>query len=91
MSKKKPIGIYDGYLKEIPSTDVLDATIASFTHEQGSPSATWVITHNLNTFPVVTVKDSAGSVVLGTTTYDSENQVTLTFTGTFGGTAYLKS
>lgn len=58
-------------------------------HVQGSASATWVITHNLGKYPVATVIDSAGSEVEGDLTYDSLNQITITFSAGFSGDAYL--
>ena len=58
--------------------------------DQSSPSSTWVVVHNLNKFPSVTVVDSAGSPALGTVTYDSMNQLTIDFDGAaFSGRAYL--
>lgn len=58
-------------------------------YDQISPSATWVITHNLGKNPSVTVIDSGGSVVFGAITYNSLNQLTLEFSGAFAGSAYL--
>lgn len=60
-----------------------------FTHLQKSASRTWVIQHNLNTFPSVTVVDSAGNVVCGEVHYNNANQVTIEFTAAFSGKAYL--
>jgi hypothetical protein len=62
---------------------------ANFVFEQNSPSAQWVINHNLYKFPSVTVVDSANNVVYGEVVYDSETQITLTFAGPFSGKAYL--
>lgn len=61
----------------------------NYVHDQGTPSATWVIVHNLGGFPNVTVVDSAGTEVVGNVVYDSATQVTVTFTNAFGGKAYL--
>ena len=58
-------------------------------HDQGNAAASWVVTHNLNKFPSVTVVDTAGSVVLGQVTYNSASQVTLTFRSSFAGKAYF--
>jgi hypothetical protein len=58
-------------------------------HPQGSPSATWTITHVLGGRPSVTVVDTAGTVVIGEVTYNSNTQVTVTFTSAFSGFAYL--
>lgn len=61
----------------------------NYIHTQTVPSATWVVVHNLGKYPSVSVVDSAGSNVEGYVTYDSDDQVTLTFIGAFSGVAYL--
>ena len=63
----------------------------TFVHNQNSTSDTWVITHNLGTYPSVTAIDSGGSNVVGEITYNSANQLTISFSGTSGfqGKAYL--
>ena len=40
-------------------------TDQTYTYTQNGSSHTWVITHNLNKFPSVTVIDSGDSVVVG--------------------------
>ncbi len=60
-----------------------------FTYVQGVPSTSWNIQHNLGKFPSITVIDSAGTVVTGEYTYIDINNVTLTFSAPFAGTAYL--
>ena len=62
---------------------------AHYVYTQSSPSATWVIEHNLAKYPSVTVVDSADNVVIGETQYDSLNQVTLNFAGAFSGKAFF--
>ena len=66
----------------------------TFTFTQSSVSDTWIITHNLDKFPNVTVVDSGGSVVRGTIVYNSLNKLTITFFAggiglAFSGKAYL--
>jgi hypothetical protein len=61
----------------------------TYFYNQTIASDTWVITHNLNKFPSVTVIDSAGNEVIGDITYDNTNQVTLRFAGEFKGSATL--
>jgi len=51
----------------------------TYTHNQSSTSDTWVITHDLGRFPSVTVIDSGGNVLTAAVTYNSENQLTITF------------
>jgi hypothetical protein len=62
---------------------------ANFVYVQSSPSATWVINHNLNKYCSVTVVDSADNTVYGEVLYNSLNQVTLTFSGAFSGEAFF--
>ena len=63
----------------------------TYVHNQTSTSNTWTITHNLGTYPSVTAIDSGGSNVVGEITYNSANQLTISFSGTSGfqGKAYL--
>ena len=61
----------------------------NYVHVQSEASDEWVIVHNLNKYPSVSVIDSAGDEVIGDVHYDSVNQVTLTFEGSFKGRATL--
>ncbi len=78
--------------KEVMTSPIIgDIT---YTHNQSSTSDTWVITHNLNRFPSVTVVDSANTIVQGTVVYNSNKQLTVTFFSNgsplaFQGKAYL--
>jgi hypothetical protein len=58
-------------------------------HNQTSASSTWVINHNLNKYPNVTAFDSAGSQAIGSIVFNSKNQLTITFSASFSGTAYV--
>lgn len=60
-----------------------------YRHVQGSPSATWTVTHNLGKRPAVSVVDSAGSLVEGDISYTNDNTAVLTFVGAFSGEAYF--
>lgn len=62
---------------------------ANFVFTQTSPSATWVVNHNLNKYCSVTVVDSADNIVYGEVLYNSLNQITLTFAGAFSGKAFF--
>lgn len=68
-----------------PST----ATTRRYVHTQNIASTEWIITHSLGGRPSVTVVDSAGTVVIGEVQYDSNTQVTISFTAAFSGYAYL--
>ncbi len=61
----------------------------TFVFTQLSPQTVWSITHNLNSYPSVTVVDSAGTVVEGDPQYLSANALTVTFSSAFSGAAYL--
>lgn len=61
----------------------------TYIHIQSVPLEEWIITHNLNKFPNVTVVDSGGSVVIGDIQYIDSNQIKITFMGSFGGKAFL--
>ena len=61
----------------------------TYIHVQGEASAAWVIEHNLEKYPSVTIVTSAGTVVIGDITYNNENVVTVSFNGPFKGKAYL--
>ena len=51
----------------------------TYTHSQTSSSNTWTITHNLGRYPSVTVVDTGGTVLTAPVTYNSVNQLTITF------------
>lgn len=63
--------------------------LVSKRHTQTSASSTWAITHNLNFYPNVTVFDSAGTMVEGTITHTDETALTITFSASISGKAYL--
>lgn len=69
--------------------DALMLASARYTHEQMAASTTWVVSHNLNRKPQVTVVDSAGTEVIGDVAYNDDNTVTLSFSAPFSGKAYL--
>lgn len=62
---------------------------STYPHQQITPAEKWVITHNLECFPSVTIADSAGNTVVGDVQYISENEIIITFTSAFAGNAYL--
>lgn len=60
-----------------------------YVHTQAVSSAIWTINHNLNGEPTAVVLDSAGTQCEGTFSYTSKNQMVITFTSAFTGTAYV--
>jgi hypothetical protein len=77
------------WIKQQKLTNNVYTTDANHVHSQGVPASQWVITHNLGKKTSVTVVDSADQVVIGQVTYNSVNQVTLDFQGSFSGKAYF--
>lgn len=62
----------------------------TYIHEQGIASDIWVIEHNLNKKPSVTVVDSADEEQIpDRKIYNTKNTVTLYFLSEFAGKAYL--
>lgn len=78
-----------GIAQSACTTLLTDARLARFTHDQTLPSDTWVIVHGLNRKPAVSVVDTADNIVDGSVSYDSETQLTITFSFPFSGKAYL--
>jgi hypothetical protein len=70
------------YVPSVPVT-------ARHVHTQASPSSVWNITHSLGGRPSVMVVDSAGTVVIGEISYNSNTSITISFTAPFSGYAYL--
>ncbi len=63
--------------------------ICIFTYEQVSASNTWEIQHDLGKKPSVSVVDSGHNMVLGQVEYIDNNNLTITFTASFSGKAFL--
>lgn len=82
----------DNYIIDLikENGDVIPIEFAqSYRHIQSTNSNTWVITHNLGFRPSVTIIDLDGDVVNGDITYNTSNQLTLTFAQSIKGEAYL--
>ena len=62
---------------------------AHFTYTQTQLSDTWLIVHNLNKYPSVSVVDTANTQVVGDVEYIDTNTVRVTFGAAFAGSAYL--
>ena len=62
----------------------------TFEFIQSAASDTWVVTHNLDKFPSVTVADSQPEprTVIGNITYNTRNKCTITFSAPFSGKAF---
>ena len=62
---------------------------STYVHTQGEAASAWLIVHNMNKRPSVTVVDTADSVVEGELQYVDDDRVLVTFKGAFKGKAYL--
>ena len=76
-------------LQGVQGTSGAVSQTLAYSHTQGSASDTWVIAHNLNFMPNVTVQDSAGNIVEGEIAYTNTNSLTVSFASAFSGKAYL--
>lgn len=61
----------------------------NFVYTQYSASDTWIIEHNLEKYPSVSIVDSGGSSVIGEVTYYNLNSLQVHFINPFSGKAYL--
>jgi len=68
---------------------IRDKLTSTYIFTQATPSSIWTIAHSLEKFPSITVVDSSNNVVVGFSTYDNSNQITLEFSAPFAGKAYL--
>lgn len=60
-----------------------------YTHEQVISSSLWVINHNLNKYPSVTVVDSGKTVLLTPFQFINNDTIHIEFSGPTSGQAYL--
>ena len=61
----------------------------TFEYPINVPSTLWVINHNLNRYPSVTIIDSSGNEMFGSITHISKNIMHAEFSAAFSGIAYL--
>jgi hypothetical protein len=67
----------------------INQPLVAYHHVQNTPSASWLINHNLEWIPNVTVQDSAGNIVEGEISYTNSKKLTVSFSAAFSGNAYL--
>jgi hypothetical protein len=60
-----------------------------YTHTQGAPATSWIVSHMLNKFPSVTVVDTGNTAILPDIHYVDANNVILTFGSATTGKAYF--
>lgn len=68
---------------------LLEDAQSRYIFNQAMPSSQWVITHNLNCYPSVTIVNTAGDTVLGNVKYIDSNTVRLDFAAPFSGNCYV--
>ena len=78
---------FNGYLLMARTVD--EEIESQYIHEQTTASKVWVINHNLNTKPSVTVVDENDKEIRCKKVYTSANTVTLYFNTALKGKAYL--
>lgn len=61
----------------------------TYTFTQLSPTPTWIVPHNLNKFPAVTIIDTDGDIVIGDVQFVSLNELTISFTIPVAGKVYI--
>ena len=72
----------------VPDTGATTGS-GTYIYTQLASSTIWNITHNLDKRPSVTIVDSAGSLVVGDVNYIDDSSLTIKFTSSFSGSAYL--
>jgi|TARA_R110002050_G_scaffold128157_4_gene249379 hypothetical protein len=86
---KGSIDVGQDYFISLLTYQVGETVDKNFVYTQNVASATWVVTHNLNKFPSVSVVDSANTLVNGQVEYNSINEVTISFRAAFTGKAFF--
>lgn len=78
---------FDGFLLSSAIKDPVDTP--EYVHTQAIPSTEWIVEHNLNCHPSVTITNYEGDVVEGECQYINNNKLILSFKAEFSGKAYL--
>ena len=61
----------------------------NFVFTQATPSTEWIINHNMEKFPSVSVVNNNNILMYGNTTYVDKNNLKINFSAGFSGKAYL--
>lgn len=70
--------------------DINGVSASSFNYDRGGvASAQWIIEHNLNKYPIISIMDDSGNQVEADINYNSLNSVTITFAKPLSGKAVL--
>jgi hypothetical protein len=92
-----PLGSFymrtNGEMWKKSGPSVEDWTILSgdmnYVHQQSTPDSTWVINHSLGKYPTVKCYDSSGDEIEGEIKYTSSNSLTILYSASCSGIAYL--
>ena len=79
----------EGVIASTQVGDVFTIKSTSYVHNQGEASDTWIVHHNLDKYPSVTVVDSSGSQVIASVEYNDSNSLTIRMSASFKGKAFL--
>jgi len=58
--------------------------------KQETPAEDWIIEHNLNRMPLVTIVDDSNTVIVGEVEYIDENNLAIHFSEEVSGKVYLR-
>ena len=87
---KKVETITGSDLIDVQRTDnAVTVTSKTFVFEQGFASSEWVINHNLDKYPSITLVDTAGTIFIGQVVYNDFDNCTVKINGATKGKAYL--
>lgn len=78
-----------GNLDNIAITPSTLKLVTNYVHEQAIASDTWIINHNLNKYPSVTLTYTSGEMFIANIEYISLNQVIINLDSATTGYAYL--
>lgn len=83
--------VYNVKSKEYEESDIKlgDIEDKEFQFSQTVVSDKWLVKHDLNKYPSVTIVDSGGNQVFGEVEYIDENNLKISFSSPFSGKAYL--
>jgi hypothetical protein len=90
MAIRIPLVQINGRVAEMPATDKFDnKVISSYIFEQVLPATTWLIQHNMDKFPAVTITLTDNTEIQGFKKYLDSNTVELSFSKPISGKAFL--
>lgn len=71
------------------NTQITTSFATSYIHEQTVGANQWIVNHNLNKYPKVTIVNDINVEVIGDIVYTNTNQVIISFSIPFVGKAYF--